>query len=158
MGQTWDGHPETGFGGLAWLERPGEVVTSMLSPFQYRSGRAGWFDALSGANTRRVELYAMRRGINFGKANGLGDVETLCGPAATPALSPTPTATVTSTPEPIYLPFVRRDKYCRPDAYHSDVVLVLDRSTSMLRPVEPGGQAKNRAAIAAARAYSPTRR
>ncbi|MCB9175866.1 MAG: VWA domain-containing protein [Caldilineae bacterium] len=147
VGKTWDGHPETGFGGLARLRAPHEVVMSALSPLQYSSGGAEWFDVDSGANTRREELYAMREGINFGKANGLGDVEMLCAPP------PTATPTASPTPEPIYLPFVRRDKYCRPDSYHTDVVLVLDRSTSMLRPVEPGGLAKNAAAIAAARDF-----
>ncbi|MCB0217599.1 MAG: VWA domain-containing protein, partial [Chloroflexi bacterium] len=74
-------------------------------------------------------------------------------PTATATATASATATATPTPGPIYLPYGEKDKYCRPDAYHTDVVLVLDRSTSMLRPVEPGGLAKNEAAIAAARAF-----
>jgi Mg-chelatase subunit ChlD len=149
VGQTWDGHPEIGFGGLARMYRPNEILTTVLSPLQYSSGGAAWFDIDDGRNTRREEIYAMRNGVNFGKANGLGDAELLCA-APTPTATPTPPAT--PTPEPIYLPFGEKNKYCRPDAFHTDVVLVLDRSTSMLRPVTEGGQPKNAAAVDAARA------
>ncbi len=114
-----------------------------------------------------------------GKAMGLGDLELICyiPPTPTPSPSPEPsdtptitptgppsatpsptasqtaTATATRTPGPIYLPYGEKDKYCRPDAFYTDVVLVLDRSTSMLRPVTEGGIAKNAAALAAARSF-----
>ena len=138
VGATWDGHPETGMGGLAYLPRARQVVMSALSPLQYSSGGALWFDVATGKNPRREELYVMRAGQTFGKANGLGDVEMLCPPPR---------------PEPIYLPFLEKSKPCNPDAFRTDVILVLDRSTSMLRPVAPGGQPKNAAAIAAARSF-----
>ncbi len=138
VGATWDGHPETGFGGLAFLPGARQVVMSALSPLQYSSGGALWFDAATGKNPRREELYVMRAGQTFGKANGLGDVEMLCPPPR---------------PRPIYLPFLEKSKPCNPDAFRTDVILVLDRSTSMLRPVAAGGQPKNAAAIAAARAF-----
>ena len=67
----------------------------------------------------------------------------------------TATLTASSTPTPyrIYLPFTEKTKPCDPDAYRSSVVLVLDRSTSMLRPVEAGGIPKNEAAIEAAKRF-----
>ena len=138
VGATWDGHPETGFGGLAYLPQARQVVMSALSPLQYSSGGILWFDVATGKNPRREELYVMRAGQTFGKANGLGDVELLCPPPR---------------PRPIYLPFLEKSKPCNPDAFRTDVILVLDRSTSMLRPVAPGGQPKNAAAIAAARTF-----
>ena len=170
-------HIDTGFGGLARALRNNVVLNTAVSPETYHSGGAIWFDLDGGGDLRRETLYVGNDGrTNFGKANGLGDVELLCGedaPTPTPSPSPsasatpspspsatdrptptvTPSATATPTPGPIYLPYGEKAKYCRPDAYHTDVVLVLDRSTSMLRPVEPGGLAKNEAAIAAARAF-----
>ncbi|MFN8422869.1 MAG: vWA domain-containing protein [Anaerolineae bacterium] len=138
MGAVWDGHPETGFGGLAFLPMARQVAMSALSPLQYSSGGALWFDIATGKNPRREELYAMRAGQTFGKANGMGDMEMLC---AQPR------------PEPIYLPYAEKSKVCDRDAFRTDVILVLDRSTSMLRPVAPGGQPKNAAAIDAARFF-----
>lgn len=81
----------------------------------------------------------------------------------TPSDTPTPTHTVTRTPTrtatatpahyEVYLPGLRREPRCVGVDRHADVVLVLDRSTSMLRSVRAGGMAKNDAAIAAARAF-----
>lgn len=78
--------------------------------------------------------------------------------------SPSRTATASSTPLPtpsatrrtrytIYLPFNWRPSSCRFQSRPIDVALVLDRSTSMLRSVEPGGLPKNAAAVAAARRF-----
>ena len=83
-----------------------------------------------------------------GRGHGLGDAELLCGP---PVPTPTPTPTVTPTPVSIYVPYGENE--CIPEKRFVDVVLVLDRSTSMLRSVEEGGQPKNEAAIAAARSF-----
>ncbi len=82
-------------------------------------------------------------------------------PSATPSppASATPSATVTRPPTPTATPTVYRiylpqgETLCIPKRQYVDVVLVLDRSTSMLRSVEPGGQAKNEAAIDAAMAF-----
>lgn len=52
-----------------------------------------------------------------------------------------------------YLPYVVKSPACRLDATTVDVVLVLDRSTSMLRPIEPSAVTKNDAAISAARDF-----
>jgi hypothetical protein len=108
---------------------------------------------------------------------GADDTDADAGESSTPTVpvveSATPTATATSTsariatpPQPspyaaprmfrIYLPFTSKAEICVPDAYHTDVVLVLDRSTSMLRSVEEGGAQKNEAAIAAAKQFVTT--
>ncbi len=172
-------HLETSFGGLARLQTLPEVVMTALSPLRPYSAGGVWLSLDTGRATRQEELYYVQ-GQNdpytFGKANGLGDLELICGPlpptptpTSTPVDTDTPTATgtatdtatptdtatatATQTPGPIYLPYGEKDKYCRPDAFYTDVVLVLDRSTSMLRPVTEGGIAKNAAALAAARSF-----
>lgn len=80
-------------------------------------------------------------------------------PTATPPPSVTPSPTATHAPTPTATPDVYRiylpqgETLCIPKRQYVDVVLVLDRSTSMLRSVEPGGLAKNEAAIEAAKAF-----
>ena len=145
------------------------VLNTVVSPLPYHSGGAIWFDLDTGEDVGRESLYVAPGGRpSFGKANGLGDAELLCGaelPTPTPTATATPRATPTSTPTPtitpsptatptpyeIYLPYGENE--CIPEKRFVDVVLVLDRSTSMLRSVEPGGQQKNEAAIAAARTF-----
>lgn len=73
--------------------------------------------------------------------------------SATPTATRTPTVTPTPTRVSIYLPFTDKAQPCPGKALRTDIVLVLDRSTSMLRPVTAGGIAKNEAAIAAAQAF-----
>ncbi len=148
VGASNDGHPETGFGGLARVFGPHEVMVTSLSPIAYNSGGGIWFDIDTGRNPRREELYRLVSGVDYGKANGLGDAELLCGP---PPPTPTPTPAATPTPVVIYLPYGEDE--CIPEKRFVDVVLVLDRSTSMLRSVEPGGQPKNEAALDAAQAF-----
>jgi hypothetical protein len=103
-------HDETGFGGLARVETANIVITMGLAPLRISSGGGYWFDMDSGDNTGREELYAYDSTVNFGKANGLGDVELVCQPqqatetptATATATSTTPsteTATVTATPQ-----------------------------------------------------------
>jgi Mg-chelatase subunit ChlD len=135
VGATWDGHPETGFGGLARLSRPHQLVVTALSPLRYSSGGAMWFDIETGANPRREEIYAMQGNVNFGKANGLGDAELLCRPPREPAS--------------IYLSWVARRAPCTPKVSRADVALVLDLSTSMYRPTR-AGRTKHAAALEAA--------
>jgi hypothetical protein len=69
-------------------------------------------------------------------------------PTATPTVTVTrtrtPTATVTASatatrePVPIYLPILLREDPCAPGFQHTDVVLVLDASTSMHEPTRSG--------------------
>jgi Mg-chelatase subunit ChlD len=175
LGSSQSTHDETGFGGLARVRAADVVVTTGLAPQAISSGGAYWFDNVSGDNIAREELYRLADDRpNFGKANGLGDVELLC-PASLPTSTPTASATATSTPlatatptattKPtltstptatptpyrIYVPYGENE--CIPEKRFVDVVLVLDRSTSMLRSVEEGGLPKNEAAIAAARSF-----
>jgi hypothetical protein len=115
----------------------------------------------------------MPDGLNFAKANGLGDVERLC-PAGVP--TPTPTATATSTASPtvpaspsptatatpaatptpwtrmIYIPMIDNEP-CKPESIYTDAVLVLDMSTSMYRPTR-AGRSKHEAALDAARRFA----
>lgn len=168
-------HDEIAIGGLARVITKDVVVSTVIDPFRTllnRSGQdigsisagAAWFDNVDGTDLGREELIYNegRHSGPQGKALGMGDLEIICyiPPTPTPTLtaSPTPevspTPTVTDTPIPptftIYLPVVDRGELCIPDAFHTDVVLVLDRSTSMLRSVEDGGLPKNEAAIEAA--------
>jgi hypothetical protein len=71
----------------------------------------------------------------------------------TPTATPPPTATATPhPPRPVYLPLLLRDNSCPPLNIFTDVVLVIDASTSMLQPTS-GGRTKMAAALAAARAF-----
>jgi hypothetical protein len=98
FGPNRNGHDETGFGGLARMRDANVVVSTGLAPLRISSGGAYWFDMSSGATLGREELYNFESEVNFGKANGLGDVELLCGPEqATETPTPTETATETVT-------------------------------------------------------------
>ncbi len=169
---------ELGVGGLARVRALDVVVSSAVSPFRGYSDGAVWFDNADGSDVGREELLYNRLQHEGpqGKAQGLGDVELICytppepSPTPTDLPTPTPTATPTAsntprasatpsvTPTPrmyeIYLPYGEDE--CIPEKRFVDVVLVLDRSTSMLRSVEPGGVQKNEAAIAAARTFIDT--
>jgi Mg-chelatase subunit ChlD len=76
-------------------------------------------------------------------------------PTQTPTATPTASATLTPTPlrsgPPIFLPALETYR-CLPDRRRSDVVLLIDSSTSMLER-EPGNLSKLEAAAAAAEAF-----
>jgi len=167
-------HDEIALGGLVQLLTRDVVVSTVIDP--YRTHREGtnigavsagaiWFENASGADLGREEIIynARRHAGPHGKSIGLGDLELLCGPTPTRTATRRATATSTSIPtvtptaEPrvftIYLPMIHRAERCIPDAFYADVVLVLDRSTSMLRAVEEGGRPKNEAAIEAANKF-----
>ncbi len=165
LGESRAVHDETGFGGLAHIPVTDRIITLGLAPERISSGGAYWFESDDGDNTAREQLYAWDPDYpNFGKANGLGDVELLCPltiPTPTPTATRTATATRTTTPTPestatatdipyyeIYLPWGLKE--CPPKKRYIDVVLVLDRSTSMLRTIEGSDTPKNEAAIRAA--------
>lgn len=78
----------------------------------------------------------------------------------TPTSTPTPTATPTPTPGPRYLPMTYRNwpvppeptpEICTPEQQKVDVAIIVDASTSMSDPTQPGGQAKIDAAVGAAK-------
>lgn len=73
-------------------------------------------------------------------------------PTRTPTRTPSPTRTPTPRPRPIYLPFAMVDR-CTPQTRLSDVVLVLDSSSSMEFPTQAGGPKKREAMVAAASSF-----
>lgn len=103
-GPALGNHDETSYGGLGLIPGHPRVVTSANSPLDVSSGGAIWLRTDTGRDISRLQIYKFGVGDNFGKANGLGDVEILC-PAretATPTatISPTVTATPTETESP----------------------------------------------------------
>ncbi len=75
-------------------------------------------------------------------------------PSLTPTLPPpTPVPSKTARPGPIYVPIVQRPQTCGDVHRAVDVALVLDRSTSMARPIVDGGRTKDDASIDAARSF-----
>ncbi len=167
------GHGETSFGGLGRVLALDRVVMTGLSPLRIYTGGAFWFENAGGAPVAREELYAMPDGLNFAKANGLGDVERLCpagiatptststststpSPTASPSPTPTATATPAATPTPwtrqIYIPLIDNVP-CKPESIYTDAVLVLDMSTSMYRSTR-AGRSKHEAALDAARRFA----
>jgi len=76
-------HSELFVGGLALLPGYNEVVTTVFDPINLDSGGFQWFSNTNGAQTSQYQLY-FGAGVNepqFGKANGLSDVEIQCNPA-----------------------------------------------------------------------------
>jgi uncharacterized protein YegL len=157
-------HDEPLWGGLA--ASPGEdfVVSTILDPITINSGGVAWFANATGKIDRRQTIYlGAGNSASFNKASGLGDIEGLCPnpdvptpePSPTVTLTPSPTSsptpTATFTPAPIYLPMSLAER-CRDRTRHADVVLVLDASTSMLRPTA-AGRPKLEAAQEAARLF-----
>jgi len=76
------GHHQTAMGALLQLPNQGEIVTTAMNPFDYYSGGIEWYGNQQGESQRRVELYNSQDKWAFGKANGLGDLEWVCGNTA----------------------------------------------------------------------------
>jgi hypothetical protein len=74
-------HSETTNGGLAQMPGAKEVVVSLTDPIQLWSGGAAWFSNVNGAPNRAYEIFAGLSSGQFGKANGVGDMELLCDAA-----------------------------------------------------------------------------
>ena len=72
-------HLETAQGGLAQLYG-GEIVTSEMDPTNFNEGGVGFMSNTAGTKSRDYRLFAGNI-PNFGKANGLGDVEILANVA-----------------------------------------------------------------------------
>ncbi len=175
-------YPEPLWGGLAASAYSNEVLSTALDPEMSFSGGVGWFDNRNGRLLRRVTVYHTTQGaLTLGKSQGLGDMEALCVPETVPTPTPTetataspsptgtrtptrtpsatttatPTATDTATPtrvpRPIYLPVID-NRTCQLVQRFTDVVLVLDMSTSMYRETR-GGRTKHAAALEAGRIF-----
>ncbi len=101
-------HDETSYGGLAVLPDGDTVAMSANSPIRISSAGAVWLSISAGSDKAREQIYVFGQGDNFGKANGLGDMEVLCAPqeqetptppaSDTPPASSTPTTPASSTP------------------------------------------------------------
>ncbi len=91
-------HDETSFGGLAVLPGQDTVAMSANSPIVISSAGAVWLSISAGSDKAREQLYRFGQGDNFGKANGLGDVEVLCGPTKEDTATPPATGTATAVP------------------------------------------------------------
>jgi hypothetical protein len=50
-----------------------------MNPFDFYSAGIEWYGNQQGNSERRVELYNSQDKWAFGKANGLGDLEWVCG-------------------------------------------------------------------------------
>ena len=76
------GHQEISLGGLALLPGNNEVVETVYDPLSaFRAGGVRWFDNKTGEAPRAYQIFGTdaNDGSTFGKANGLGDLELLCG-------------------------------------------------------------------------------
>ena len=80
-------------------------------------------------------------------------VVTHAAAVAQPLASAQQQADAPPSPARAYLPFALKSPACRLEGTHVDVVLVLDRSTSMARTIPPSALTKNAAAIDAARSF-----
>jgi hypothetical protein len=50
-----------------------------MNPFDFYSGGIEWYGNQQGNSIRRAEAYNSKDYWGFGKANGLGDLEWVCG-------------------------------------------------------------------------------
>jgi hypothetical protein len=75
-------HSETALGGLDLVPGSGHVAASIYDPFEASTGGATWFNNTTGKRPRSYEVYNNFGEFTnigfFGKANGLGDVQTTC--------------------------------------------------------------------------------
>lgn len=164
-------HQETAFGSLAAMPWLDQVASTAVDPITVNSNGVLWYDNTTGQWLRRETIHAGLV-LTFAKAAGLGDMESL-NVAPTPTHTPTPTDVYTRTPSPsptatltppptvtpspttghfeIYLPLAQR-LHCVPFETRTDVVLVLDMSTSMYRPTR-GNRTKHEAAVDAAHTF-----
>jgi len=141
-GYGWEHIDEPSWGGLAAVPRRDEVLATVWNPVGVSlDWGVQWFDNDTGevvGPTGVGETTADNEG------RGLGDIEPLCSlelptptptaTATTPTPTPSPTASATPSLRPIYLPLVT--KRCPVRLSYADVTLVLDLSTSMLRPTD----------------------
>ena len=66
----------TAMGGLVIVPGLGETVTTIMDPISIYTGGISWMNNTTGVNTRDYQLYNGTAG-NYGKMNGLGDIELL---------------------------------------------------------------------------------
>jgi hypothetical protein len=72
-------HPETSLGSLLRVPGKSEIVATVYDPNKFYSNGFTHFADANGATGSKAEIQVGRS--NFGKANGLGDIEALCDQA-----------------------------------------------------------------------------
>jgi SdrD B-like domain len=72
-------HPETGLGSLLRVPGKREIVATMYDPNDFYSNGLTHFADVNGATGSKADIQVGRS--NFGKANGLGDIEAMCDQA-----------------------------------------------------------------------------
>ncbi|WP_287601910.1 DUF5979 domain-containing protein [Thiothrix sp.] len=79
-------HGETGFGGIALKLDSKKLASSLMDPLELDAGGIQVFNTDNGASLQDYQVYQDAGSDVFvnGKANGLGDIETLCEPVASP--------------------------------------------------------------------------
>lgn len=119
--------PFTGFA-LRYLVRPGQAG-------DWPTNVEAWADYVDGFEaTGRLRFPVPTVSVRPGPPTPVTPSATPT-PSTTPTASATPTVTSTPTatvpPEPLYLPVLLREPPCEPGRKRSDVVLVIDTSSSM---------------------------
>ena len=80
------GHSENATGALAFLAGSNEVITTAYDPYSSPNNDIYWsngwkvFNNTNGQSVRDLVIYDASYQGTFGKANGLGDMDLLCGP------------------------------------------------------------------------------
>lgn len=74
-------HSNESVGSLALLPATGQVVSTLMDPFEYFTGGVATFDNSTGLRPSSYEFVAKGAPGSFGKANDLGDLEALCDEA-----------------------------------------------------------------------------
>jgi SdrD B-like domain len=72
-------HPETGLGSLLRVPGKREIVATVYDPNDFYSNGLSHFADVNGATGSKADIQVGRS--NFGKANGLGDIEAMCDQA-----------------------------------------------------------------------------
>jgi SdrD B-like domain len=84
-----NGHPELSLGALALLPGSNQVAVSAIDPNQWFSSGIRWFDQTNGTSPRQLIIAGANTNADaaivdpggLGKADGIGDIELLCGQA-----------------------------------------------------------------------------
>lgn len=75
-------HQEITLGGLAMIPGRSEVSATVFDPDSaFRAGGVGWFNNGTGNRVRSYQVFGLDSAGSFGKAGGLGDIESLCANA-----------------------------------------------------------------------------
>lgn len=79
--ETFGSHEEITQGALSVLAGKRTVISTIMDPFGINTGGTAHFQLKNGIDTLRKQIYSAGESGDFGKANGLGDIEILADPA-----------------------------------------------------------------------------